>query len=1194
MVEGPGVSEAHKQRLIEHVLTEVMDGVSGRDLHDIVDVSPSRALFAGVLQPYRENPSKTSVPSSTSLGIDFRVRPRGSGEALPLLLKLSWSVYYPVFPTWDQVLATSGDRFTESDRASVSNVRNESDVAAVEEEEDGTDAEQTEDDQAVQGRLILPRVFRRKDVEPAPITVTVTPGSRDVLVGQAELGDALLAALQDIHADPMRWRHLSDPKKNERELGEGRSISSEAKYAQALKTVVNPHVRLPNWAVQASVDCLPDPLDPGLMRVRVLLTNLTPSREEIPDPDNEEEKVLLEPDLNLQERALFDARLEVSVVESQIIPFDFLLAPADYRSRPQMIAKGINCVAIASESGGSAIRTESLPLFKQPFYRTRDDLRVKFGSLQGESWDSELSRVEAAMVDYLQRWDEFLESSRANALGAAGLAACRQDRKAFTDEMERFRLGVQALKNDTRLARAFSLMNTAFGRLAKASGGRVSSWHLFQIAFIVSQLPSLAVRELTSQQEGAYAAALRSAATEVGILWFPTGGGKTEAYLGLISTALLYDRLRGKLRGVSAWMRFPLRMLSLQQLERLGRVIGALNTLRASTPDISKGDLFAIGYYVGDAVTPNSVSEEDMKKFETDKDYRHGKRLLRKCFFCTAPVELRADAKRWRLSHVCTNEKCFSNTDPSMGELIGSLPVFIVDNEIYRYLPSVLVGTVDKLAIIGRNRSVVHIVRGVTQRCPTHGYCSYNDCIERWSGCKVRPKQLVELPPIKDPGLSLLIQDEFHLLRAELGVFNGHYEGLLQYLGGKAYLPPKILAATATIEAYDIHAFHIYLSKARRFPQPSWEQGESFYATSSPRIERRYYVGVRCHTRAVEDPTLRLLGLYQGAIRRLKNDLPEAVRIMGAPMLTEDTAAALLRLYDLSLVYVNKKATGGSVYDKLGRTEQLFMKRGLGTITAKLLTGDQGIEEVGSAIDRIVAEKEPTEDRLDIVIATNLISHGVDLERINMMAVAGMPSHYAEYVQSTSRAARSHPGLVFVCFMARDARELSQYEFFPAMHENMDRLIEAVAVNRFATFAPRKTVPGLLSGLLLCDATPRLFAAKKIKKPLEHVPTLKAALGIAPNPGTETGCLSGESLVQAVEEIIGVTGSNPLVPSSQAAVVQPEVDQVATDCLDAVGRALEMQLKDVLNPITSFRDVDEGLEFGSVSSSSVVTRLRAR
>jgi len=452
------------------------------------------------------------------------------------------------------------------------------------------------------------------------------------------------------------------------------------------------------------------------------------------------------------------------------------------------------------------------------------------------------------------------------------------------------------------------------------------------------------------------------------------------------------------------------------------------------------------------------------------------------------------------------------------------------------------------------------------------------------------------LSPVRDPGLSLLIQDEFHLLRAELGVFNGHYEGLLRYLGDKAHLSPKVLAATATIEAYDVHAFHIYLSRARRFPQPSWTDGESFYATSTPRRERRYFIGVRSHTRAIEDPIVRISALYQRAVRRLKADPRTAARVLGREELTDDQVQDILRLHDLSLVYVNRKATGGGISDKLSRAEKFLAPERLGTIQRKLLTGDQTIEDVGAAIDQIEREREETgEPRLDVVIATNLISHGVDLERINMMAVAGVPSHYAEYVQATSRAARSHPGLVFVCFQSRDPRENSQFEFFPAMHENMDRLIEAVAVNRYASFAPRKTVPGILSGLLLCELSPALYAAGKIAKPLDDVATLKVALGKMPQTGTGTefGVVSEDYLREALLGIIGADRVRAPASPAQVENVRRQVDAALTENLEVIGRGLERQLKNILQPMTSLRDVGAGMDFSGPTSAHLVTRLRA-
>src|SRR5262249_35184249 len=160
----------------------------------------------------------------------------------------------------------------------------------------------------------------------------------------------------------------------------------------------------------------------------------------------------------------------------------------------------------------------------------------------------------------------------------------------------------------------------------------------------------------------------------------------------------------------------------------------------------------------------------------------------------------------------------FSNTSAAMGSYKGSLPLCITDSEIYRYLPSVLVGTVDKLAIISRSRFFSHILRGPQQMCKIHGYTSYDECIERWGArCQAARKDLSRLEDAVDPVPALLIQDELHLLRSELGVFNGHYEGIIRFIGGRVSRPPKVLAATATIEAYDVHAFHVYLSRARRY-----------------------------------------------------------------------------------------------------------------------------------------------------------------------------------------------------------------------------------------------------------------------------------------------------------------------------------------------------------------------------------------
>jgi hypothetical protein len=1185
------ITETDKQRLVEYLIERTTTRIAGRDGRDLLDVSPSRTVFAGVLQMPREAEIQAAqsgtvnrdAPAGTSLGVDFRVRPTLPSNSIRLRIQPRWSVYYPVFPSYQESVPMNQFVPAVEEVVSSETENGESDSSLATGGEDLDEIQSAPTPNPKPSSVVLPRKWRRADILTSAVSISLSGDRATPLseVGNSEIADALEEVKKRISEDSEVWRHLGEPEKCERALKSLSALDSQESYGKALSNV-REKVSLPPWNAQIVVEAIPDPDQVGVIRVQILLANTTSEKPNAPDP-------------GLEERSLFDAVLEVQLEGATIVPFDFWLAPRDYRTDPKLPAKGINCVALWDEET-RVVRSEALPLYRQPLYRTRQDVEVGFDQLDSRDVVSELEGIGSQMKAYLKDWNEFLSEEALSKFNKHEIEACENDRDQFRIEIDRFHLGIEALRRDSRLERSFRYMNRVFARLASRSGGRVRAWRLFQIGFIVSQLPALAVRELQPSEDDEYARSLRAALDEVAVLWFPTGGGKTEAYLGLIATALIYDRLRGKIRGVCAWMRFPLRMLSLQQMERLARVVAALNEFRAEEESLNTGDPFAIGYYVGNANTPNSLSEEDMRRYEQNKGLREEARLLRKCPFCGGHVEIKPLRDNWRLAHVCVNPSCFSKQSASLGVYKGSLPVCIVDNEIYRYLPSVLVGTVDKLAIIARNRYFAHLVRGVKQQCPKHGYTSYDECIERWSGCSNSNKHLTKLASQHDPGISLLIQDELHLLRAELGVFNGHYEGLLQYLGEKAHLRPKVLAATATIEAYDTQAFHVYLSRSRRYPQPSWRQGESFYATSKPERNRRYYVGILGHTRGIEEAALRALSVYQYEIRHLIGNPRKAAQIMQRTDLVDEDVLAILRLYDLSLCYVNRKSTGGSIVDKLGHIEKSLEAEKLGTLKSRLLTGDQTIDEIGATLDRIERELEETgEPRLNAVVATNLISHGVDLERINMMVVCGMPSHYAEYVQCSSRAARSHPGIVFVCFKARDPRETSQYEFFQAMHEHMERLIEAVAVNRFASFAPRKTVPGLLAGLLLCDVTPDLYGTR-ITKPLDHVPTLQIALGRAPAPkkGTQANCVQESYLRDAIDRIIGVDLVRPPASASQIENLRKRVHEVMDEKLGAIGRSIESQLKVVLDPITSFRDVDEGVDFGSIDSANFVTRLRAR
>ncbi len=1145
-----------KHRLQKHLIDKVVLRISGRDGSDIIR-SPSRSLFAGVLRPrFRRSESQEIMlekQQTSSIGFDFRLRPVNSDAVVSLQIRVRWAFYYAVFPSW---------QITKRDNVVL--------------KKDGSNGAHSE--------ILLPITFRRKEVSGR--TLNISLNGDNAVAEVCKYQKDITAAQDEIDHDQDRWCHLGDPEKNVRTLGTSESIINEHAYQEKLDSFrkTNNRQKLPDWEVSLYCEGSEDIVNPDLHRIKVLLSNDTLAFD-----DSVKDRAL-------DERSIFDAYLEVEVINGEVVPFEFLLAEKDYRSVPRMIAKGINCV-VKGSSSRAVLLTDTLPIYEQPLYRARVESEIRFESLDIGSPEESLSTIIDAMTLYGTEWDNYLAGEAKSELTKEELLQCREDRKKFGSEISSFLLGIECLKRDNMLKRAFRLMNRVFYRLGQKSGGKIQAWRLFQLCFIVIQMPSLFVREMDDSHETEFKDAVIQSFNRASVLWFPTGGGKTEAYLGLIATALLFDRLRGKTRGLSTWMRFPLRMLSLQQMERLAKVIAELNIIRQEEAEVANGDPFSIGYYVGRTVTPNAISERDMAYLESKEEHRRRLLLLRKCPYCGSAVDISIDRKSWRILHKCESNICFSNTSKSLGVMRGSLPLFVVDKEIYRYLPSVLVGTVDKLAIAGFNIGFSHLIRGSTQRCPDHGYTSYDECLEVYSArCKHNKKKSLEsLEPVKDPGPALLLQDELHLLKSDLGVFNGHYEGLLQYLGSKVYLPPKVLAATATIESYDHHAFHLYLKNADRFPEPSWKKGESFYATSSPLQVRRKYVGILCHTNAIDDAAARVIYLYQHEIRLLRANLTESRAILDATDLTNDQLADLIRLYDLSLAYVNRKATGSTLLYKLGLSNSMLNYEGMTELSFDLLTGDRTPDDIGATIERIESERDNTgEARLDVVAATSLISHGVDIERINMMTICGMPSHYAEYIQSSSRSARSHPGIVFSCFLSKDVRELSQYEMFYPMHENMDALIEPVAVNRFATFAPSKTMPGLLAALLINGLGPQLYK-RGVAKPLIHVPTVKVALGLSSTGSSGTQhCIKDDELLKALLEIIGADRDWERVSKKEVSNIRDRISEILNDLIALIGRTPEKRLPDVLKPITSFRDVDQGLEFTSSESASLVTRMSGR
>jgi Helicase conserved C-terminal domain len=1177
-------SRHYEERLQEHLKNAVIGGITGRD-GAILPERPYRQIFAGVLQsPRQGSPAggSASPGRASAIGMDFRLRPHE--KHVSFRCTISFAIYCPTFPDVEsarQQLASQHVTFVEPDPAIDEN--DESDDLSLDDgeslddsgsdddtadEAEGTDtAEPILRNTATPETVTISPVYRRHEVCIPDVEVSHYSGSSNA---DARIAEALLNLRATLAASTESWSVKGGGGAIDLPYA---ALTSQKSYEPALAAQRAGQPVLPEWQAVMELTSARDVEDQELEQFRILLVNKTPSIGSH----------------SLIDGTMYDARFTLEILNADIVPLRFHLAPKDYRSDPRILGRGINCVPTDPGNTGRTLYTETVPTFRQPLFRALDDLPLTFSVLKSEQGLRVLEDMRLRMNGFLLQWDSYLNEE--NALEPEGIEACRQDQNRFQRELRAFDLGLECLSQDTRLAQAFRYMNRAFEVLSERSGGRIKSWRPFQVGFIVSQLSAIAARESESMNEN-LTQRVQEEHKNAGVLWFPTGGGKTEAYLGLIATALVHDRLRGKLRGVNTWMRFPLRMLSLQQLERMARVIAILNELRAEYPELGSGDPFTLGYFIGKGSSPNRLSATDVVDLSKDARRRNRYRYLRKCPHCSSPVTVEVAQHTLRLLHVCSNPACFSNTSETLQPYFkGCLPVAIVDKEIYRFLPTVLLGTIDKLAAVVLERDFASLVVGADRRCAEHGYCAYGACMQY--GCTVAKRSYVKAEPSKDPAPTFLVQDEFHLLKDELGVFDGHYEGALQVLFRQSGLPPKVLAATATIEAYKKQAYEIYLKDASRFPESGWRRGESFYATSSPLIERRVYVGVLGHTKALEEPVLRIQALYLAEVRRLRRDPKALAAVLGMPESDSLVGQRLLRLYDLVLTYVHRKVTGGAINDSRRVIDQYLERQQLGTITSIFLSADQTSDEIGATIERIEAEIDDTgEPRLDSVIATNLISHGVDLERINMMCVCGMPSHYAEYVQSSSRCARSHAGLVFTCFKSTDPREASQYQTFSAFHQHMDRLIEPVAVNRFASFAPNKTIPGIVTSMLLDYFSPKLFSEGRLAKPLDDVRSLQISLGYQPaNSGTQSGTIDKDKLRELIRESIGVGVESTPALEYEVARLRNIVDACTDEALGRIGRSLENRLRDTLDCLVSFRDVDRAVAFASMDSSELLSKI---
>lgn len=390
------------------------------------------------------------------------------------------------------------------------------------------------------------------------------------------------------------------------------------------------------------------------------------------------------------------------------------------------------------------------------------------------------------------------------------------------------------------------------------------------------------------------------------LLYFPTGGGKTEAFLGVLVFNVFFDRYRGKTQGVTSILRYPLRLLSVQQVQRLANTLAQAELLRREDSSIADTEEFSLGYFVGDNNTPNKISSKlvfeyrNMTQREMDE-----KRIIDICPFCgKQTVHLRFDEDTYRLEHYCDNRECKS------GEI---LPIFMVDSEIYRYLPTAIISTVDKMAILGNNANFRNILSGAPLRCPKHGYTSSRRCQVDKNFCNVEVQDFEEIR-MYDPAPTLLIQDELHLIRESLGTYASHYEGFINYYiknVSSSRRKVKVIGATATISSYETQITQLYGKDPLRFPCASPYPNKNFYSYVDEQDIQRQILGYAPYGKAIINSVVYSLKYMRQVVSEYLSNPAKVLAIEDIGITSEEEARKILEDYwiFLSITMLSEMAT---------------------------------------------------------------------------------------------------------------------------------------------------------------------------------------------------------------------------------------------------------------------------------------------
>lgn len=632
-----------------------------------------------------------------------------------------------------------------------------------------------------------------------------------------------------------------------------------------------------------------------------------------------------------------------------------------------------------------------------------------------------------------------------------------------------------------------------------------AGWRAFQLAFILLNLDS--VFKLDTDKNW-------SKRNEwVDLVWFPTGGGKTEAYLGLIALTIINRRKLHKEQGggVASIMRYTLRLLTMQQFQRATLVIMALELIRRWGTHNLGAEPITIGLWVGDNSLPNKT-EDLIKEYENLKNKRSNKIPFSNCPWCGSNIEgedkedtenLGNRENQWfaNKAHLkCVNNKCsFSypkRRSATRSNDQGAIPVCLSDEIIYQHPPTLLFGTVDKFA------QLAHKVNGKSDGRNADSRRLFGK--GNWEAGK--PKNGY-LPP------DLIIQDELHLLLGPLGSAVALFESAVDQLCVREDgTRPKIISSTATTRNTQLQIAALFDRKVNLFPKPGVECDDSFFAfyrrkfTNAENISEEYmskrkYIGVLPTGRTQIWMQMRLSAIIMThrAIFELQ-ELSENTPI-DFDCYTQEFEKAM-NFYHTTISYFNSLKEVGKtqsqvqtyilkelrrVYNRVIRPQKLMHAfYTYGPIHDAELTGRLSGEEVKNELKNVetkwtaknrfanIQNGEISKGNIppEFVVATNMISVGIDVSRFNTIIMNSMPRNTAEYIQASSRVARNSYGLVLTVHHPFRARDVSHYEKFIEFHEKMYSYVEPISITPFTKKSVERYM-GLYLATMIRHTLPR-------------------------------------------------------------------------------------------------------------------------